>query len=125
MGRKDAHTPEEIVATLRQAEVLIGQGKPVANTVRAIVATTACIEKASPRENGYVEPFNGKLRGELFNGEVFKMLREARVLIEAWRRHCNRVRTHSPLGYRLPAPETAPMAGSLSNSVAGTAAMAH
>ena len=39
MARKKAHTPEEIVAKLRQAEVLIGQGKTVAEAVRAIGVT--------------------------------------------------------------------------------------
>jgi transposase-like protein len=39
MGRKKAHTPEEIVAKLRQAEVLVGQGKTVADAVRAIGVT--------------------------------------------------------------------------------------
>ena len=36
MGRKKTHTPEEIVAKLRQVEVLTAQGKPVAEAVRAI-----------------------------------------------------------------------------------------
>jgi hypothetical protein len=39
MGRKKAHTPEEIVAKLRQAEVLVGQGRTVADAVRAIGVT--------------------------------------------------------------------------------------
>lgn len=39
MGRKKAHSPEEIVAKLRQAEVLIGQGKTVGDAVRAIGVT--------------------------------------------------------------------------------------
>jgi transposase-like protein len=39
MARKKAHTPEEIVAKLRQAEVLVGQGKTVADAVRAIGVT--------------------------------------------------------------------------------------
>jgi len=39
MARKRAHTPEEIVAKLRQAEVLVGQGKTVADAVRAIGVT--------------------------------------------------------------------------------------
>jgi transposase-like protein len=39
MGGKKAHTPEEIVAKLRQAEVLVGQGKSVADAVRAIGVT--------------------------------------------------------------------------------------
>ena len=54
----------------------------------------------------YIESFNGKLRDELLNREIFYTLKEARVLIEQWRRHYNRVRPHSALGYRPPAPET-------------------
>jgi transposase InsO family protein len=64
------------------------------------------IEPGSPWENGYVESFNGKLRDELLNGEIFYTLAEARVLIERWRRHYNEVRPHSALGYRPPAPVT-------------------
>ncbi len=67
---------------------------------------TAYIEKASPWENGFNESFNGKLRDELLDGEIFYTLAEARVLIEGWRRHYNTVRPHSALGYRPPAPET-------------------
>jgi transposase InsO family protein len=59
----------------------------------------------SPWENGYCESLNGKLRDELLDREVFHSLREAQVLIEAWRRHYNTVRPHSALGYRPPAPE--------------------
>ena len=66
---------------------------------------TLFIEPGSPWENGYCESFNGKLRNELLNGEIFYTLREARVLIERWRRHYNTVRPHSSLGYRPPAPE--------------------
>lgn len=93
--------------------------------IAGVGARTAYIEKASPWENGYVESFNGKLRDELLNGEVFNTLREAQVLIEAWRRHYNRVRPHSSLGYRPPAPETLPMTRSQIGSGAGAAAMAH
>jgi putative transposase len=73
--------------------------------IAAAGARTAYIEKASPWENGYVESFNGKLRDELLDREGFHSLREAQVLIEAWRRHYNTVRPHSALGYRPPAPE--------------------
>jgi putative transposase len=93
--------------------------------IEGVGARTAYIEKASPWENGYVESFNGKLRDELLNGEVLNTLREAQVLIEEWRRHYNRVRPHSSLGYRPPAPETVPMARSQIRSGAGAAAMAH
>ena len=40
------------------------------------------------------------------NGEIFYTLLEARVLIERWRQHYNRVRPHSALGYNPPAPTT-------------------
>ena len=73
--------------------------------IAALGAKTAYIEKGSPWENGYIESFNGKLRDELLNGEIFYSLREAKVVIEQWRRHYNTVRPHSSLGYRPPAPE--------------------
>jgi putative transposase len=66
---------------------------------------TLFIEPGSPWENGYAESFNGKLRDELLNGEIFYTLKEAKVLIERWRRHYNQRRPHSSLGYRPPAPE--------------------
>ena len=52
------------------------------------------------------ESFNGKLRDELLNGEIFYTLKEAQVLIERWRHYYNHVRPHSALGYRPPAPQT-------------------
>jgi len=66
---------------------------------------TLYIEPGSPWENGYVESFNGKLRDELLNGEVFDTVLEAKVLIERWRVRYNTLRPHSSLGYRPPAPE--------------------
>jgi transposase InsO family protein len=67
---------------------------------------TLFIEPGSPWENGYVESFNGRLRDEFLNGEIFYTLNEAKVLIEQWRREYNGIRPHSSLGYRPPAPET-------------------
>jgi transposase InsO family protein len=66
------------------------------------------IEPGSPWENGYLESFNGKLRDELLNLELFDTLREAQVLVERWRRHYNQLRPHSALGYRPPAPAAWP-----------------
>jgi transposase InsO family protein len=86
---------------------------------------TAFIEPGSPWENGYVESFNGKLRDELLNGEVFNTLSEAQVLIEEWRRHYNRVRPHSARGYRPPAPETLRTATAQIHSGTGLMAAAH
>ena len=73
--------------------------------INGVGAKTAYIEPGSPWENGYVESFNGKLRDELLNAEVFNTLAEAKVLIEQWRVHYNTVRPHSSLGYQPPAPE--------------------
>ena len=67
---------------------------------------TLFIEPGSPWENGYNESFNGKLRDELLNCEIFYTLKEAQILIEQWRQHYNTVRPHSSLGYKKPpAPE--------------------
>jgi putative transposase len=66
---------------------------------------TLFIEPGSPWENGYIESFNGKMRDELLDREIFTTLEEARVLIEQWRRDYNQIRPHSALGYRPPAPE--------------------
>jgi transposase InsO family protein len=73
--------------------------------INGVGAKTAFIEPGSPWENGYVESFNGKLRDELLNMEVFNTLAEAKVLIELWRCHYNTVRPHSSLRYHPPAPE--------------------
>ena len=66
---------------------------------------TLFIEPGSPWENGYNESFNGKLRDELLNGEIFTTLLEAQVLIQNWRKEYNEFRPHSALGYRPPVPE--------------------
>jgi len=66
---------------------------------------TLFIEPGSPWENGYIESFNGKMRDELLNRELFTTLKEAQILIGNWRREYNEFRPHSALGYRPPAPE--------------------
>jgi transposase InsO family protein len=73
--------------------------------IAGVGSKTAYIEPGSPWENGYVESFNGKLRDELLNIEIFYSLKEAQVLIGAWRRHYNAVRPHGSLRWRPPAPE--------------------
>ena len=78
----------------------------VRDWISAVGAKTAYIEPGSPWENGYCESFNARFRDELLNGEIFYSLKEARIIIEEWRRHYNTVRPHSPLGYRPPAPES-------------------
>ena len=111
---------EDVLAAL--AELFVTRGPPahirsdngpefIANAVQKwltkVGVKTLYITPGSPWENGYCESFNGSMRDELLNGEIFYTLTEARILIEAWRRHYNTIRPHSSLGYRPPAPETA------------------
>ena len=80
--------------------------KAVRDWLGKLDVKTLYIEPGSPWENGYCESFNGKLRDECLNREIFYTLKEAQVLIEQWRRFYNTERPHSSLGYRPPAPET-------------------
>ena len=68
------------------------------------------IEPGSPWENGYCESFNGKMRYQLLDGEIFYSLLEAKIVIERWRNHYNMRRPHSSLGGRPPAPVTIQLA---------------
>ena len=79
--------------------------KAIRNWLTKLGVKTLFIEPGSPWENGYIESFNGKLRDELLNREIFMTLTEAEVLIEQWRQEYNQVRPHSSLGYKPPAPE--------------------
>ena len=81
-------------------------------TSRAFIAWTQehhirhiLIEPGRPMQNGYIESFNARLRDELLDGEIFYTLKEARIIVESWRRHYNTVRPHGALGYKPPAPE--------------------
>lgn len=80
--------------------------KAVREWLARLDVTTLFIEPGSPWENGYIESFNGKLRDELLNCEIFDTVFEAKVLVEMWREEYNQRRPHSSLGYRPPAPET-------------------
>ena len=80
--------------------------KAVREWLGKVGAKTLYIEPGSPWENGYVESFNGKLRDELLDREVFYTLLEVRVLTEQYRQTYNCIRPHSSLGYRPPVPET-------------------
>lgn len=108
----------DLIETL--ADLMLVQGVPehlrsdngpefIASRLRkwllAVGAKTLYIEPGSPWENGYCESFNGKLRDECLNGEIFYSLKEAQVVIEQWRVQYNTVRPHSSLGYKPPAPQ--------------------
>ena len=104
----------------RLAELFVDRGVPefirsdngseftaqaVRDWLQTVGVRTLYIEPGSPWENGYIESFNGKLRDELLNMEIFDTLGEAKVLVERWRRDYNQIRPHSALAYRPPAPE--------------------
>ena len=109
-GRDRSH-PTEGWATACPPEYLRSDNGPefTAKLVRRwlgrVGVETLYIEPGSPWENGYNESFNGKLRDELLNGEIFYSLAEAAVLVEQWRREYNTVRPHSACGGFPPAPE--------------------
>jgi putative transposase len=111
-------TSQEVIDTLFDLFILRGIPEHIRSdngpefTARAvrkwlgrIGVKTLFIEPGSPWENGYIESFNGKLRDELLNREIFTTLSEASILIEQWRQEYNHTRPHSSLGYRSPAPE--------------------
>jgi transposase InsO family protein len=80
--------------------------KRVRNWLERLQVRPLYIEPGNPWENGYIESFNGKMRDELLNGEIFYSLKEAQILIEMWRKQYNKIRPHSSLGYRAPVPAT-------------------
>ena len=59
----------------------LGLGQP-----GRILTASAIYTPFDGSSNGYIESFNGKLRDELLNLEIFDTLLEAKILIERWRR---------------------------------------
>ncbi len=81
------HTVEQIITKLREAEVALSKGQPVAQACHTLGITEQTYD-------------------ELLNRELFATLWEVQVLVERWRRHYNQIRPHRALGLRPPAPET-------------------
>jgi transposase InsO family protein len=109
-------TSEDVLQQL--TELFVARGTPTclrsdngpeltATAVREWLArvgvTPLFIEPGSPWENGYIESFNGKLRDELLDRELFYTLAEAQILTEWWRQEYNHHRPHSSLGQQSPA----------------------
>jgi putative transposase len=133
MGKR--HKPEEIIAKLRQVEVMTGQGASTADAIRSIGVTEVTYYRWRSEYGGMkldqvkrvkeLEVENARLCKAVSdltldkliygtsssNGEIFSTLREAQIIIESWRQHYNRVRPHSSLGYRPLAPEVVPWPG--------------
>lgn len=110
LAKSSAH---DLLASLAEVRLLTrteeGRYRPGWRLVamsHTLVSTNRLVQAApGTRMRGYIESFNGKLRDELLNGEIFYSLKEAKVIIELWRKEYNSVRPHSALQYRPPAPE--------------------
>jgi transposase InsO family protein len=104
--------------TVHLARLFTVHGKPgfiradngrefIADTVQEWLAgqqvRPAYIEKASPQQNCYIERFNGTMRRETLNGELFHSVLEAKVVLEAWLEVYNTRRPHRGLGGQTPA----------------------
>ena len=109
-------TGKEVVAVLAELFAIRGRpryirsdngpefaSKAVKQWLKESKVGTLFIEPGSPWENGYVESFNGKLRDECLNGELFLSLAEARYVVDRWRMDYNHHRPHSRLGWMTPA----------------------
>jgi transposase InsO family protein len=63
----------------------------------------ARIAPGEPWRNGYIESFNGRLRDECLNINLFWSITHARVVIGDWKAEYNHHRRRSALGYQAPA----------------------
>ena len=61
------------------------------------------IDPGKPQQNAFIESFNGSLRDELLNEELFDSLDDARRKLALWRYDYNHVSPHSSLGNKTPA----------------------
>ena len=91
----------------------------VAKAVKGWLKQNGCgtiyIEPGSPWENPYIESFNGKMRDECLNMEIFSNGQEAKEVVENWRIEYNERRPHSALGWQTPS-EYAMRAASVSRA---------
>jgi putative transposase len=107
---RDVITTLQYLAAVRDAlEHLRSDNGPefVAKEIQAWLARacvrTLYVQKASPWENGYVESFNGRLRDELLDRELFLSLPEARFVLDGWRMDSSHRRPHGGLKWITPA----------------------
>jgi transposase InsO family protein len=110
------YTGEDVVETLKELFALRGRprclrsdngpefvSKAVKKWLRTSRVKTRFVAPGSPWENGYIESFNGKLRDECLNGELFLSRAEAQYVVNRWRMDYNHHRPHSRLGWQTPA----------------------
>ncbi len=76
--------------------------KKLKEWLKANGTDTIHIEPGKPWQNAFIESFNGKVRDEFLNMNIFYGLREAQIKAEIWRKEYNRERPHSSLGNQTP-----------------------
>jgi len=77
----------------------------VRDWIKAVGAKTAYIEPGSPWENGYCESFNGRMRDELLNGEIFYSLSEAQIIQHQTTTQCIGLPPTSARSHRTDGPK--------------------
>ena len=112
-------TSQEVLETLSECFIRYGKPKYIRSDngsefkagvlqawLRTVHVKPIYIYPGSPWENGYNERFNGTLRHEVLDPEVFYSLDEAQAVIAQWIHQYNHIRPHQSLDHRPPVPET-------------------
>jgi putative transposase len=91
----------------RPASITVDNGSEFAGRVMDAWAhqhavQLAFIRPGRPTENGFIESFNGRLRDECLNVELFTSLEGAQRILVAWRHDYNHHRPHSSIGDETP-----------------------
>ena len=76
--------------------------KPVKDWLKQQGVATLYIEPGCPWQNAYAESFHSRFRAECLDRQWFHTVREAAVVVEAWRKYYNQERLHSSLDYVPP-----------------------
>ena len=70
---------------------------------KAFIIKQAEDRTGKPKDNTFIEAFNGRFRGECLNSHWFMSLEDAAEKLEAWHRDYNEERPHSAIGHKVPA----------------------
>jgi len=97
--------PRVIPGHIRSDNGFEFMAKAVRRWLNNLKVKTLFIDRCSPREHGYIESFNRRLRDELLKWGILTTLEETKVLIKQERKEYNQMRRHSALRYEPPAPE--------------------
>jgi transposase InsO family protein len=96
-------TDARVVLTGGRYEAQSAYGQQIIKILEQAQIATLYIDPGCPWQNGKEERFNGTVRDECLNMQLFASVAEAHVHLQVFRRHYNEERPHSALGYRTPA----------------------